>query len=64
MKAYEDFKYNEWRVIIENTLPEILKTNLLVKGASDLNLVMPLNTDPETGTFIIFFNPFFNLLSF
>jgi dynein heavy chain len=49
MKAYEDVKYNEWRINIENTLPEILKTNLLVKDAGDKNLVLPLNTDPETG---------------
>ncbi len=54
MKAYEDIKYNEWRINIENTLPEILKTNLLVKEAGDKNLVLPLNVDPETGNSIFF----------
>ncbi len=31
MKSYEDIKYNEWRIKVENILPEILKTNLITK---------------------------------
>jgi hypothetical protein len=60
MKAYEDIKYNEWRINIENTLPEILKTNLLVKEAGDKNLVLPLNVDPETGNLFFLLNNFFS----
>lgn len=53
MKAYEDQKYNEWKANIEAILPEILKTNLLAKPSDkiDPNLIMPVNSDPETGRF-------------
>ena len=56
IKAFEDLKYNEWKVHVEAILPDILKTNLLVKAGSvnpnkvENTLVMPLNTDPETGS--------------
>lgn len=52
IKAYEDMKYNEWKLTVENTLPEILKTNLLIKPKDrvDQNLILPANSDPETGT--------------
>ncbi len=58
IKAFEDFKYNEWKCNVESTLPEILKTNLLIK-ASQLNktanpLILPLNSDPETGKYLFY----------
>jgi hypothetical protein len=51
MKVYEDSKFNEWRVEIQNILPDLLKTNLLIKpkNKQELNLALPQNTDPETG---------------
>ena len=53
IKAYEDLKYNEWRHHVESILPEILKTNLLIKASnaskSENMLILPLNEDPETG---------------
>ena len=54
MKSYEDQKFNEWKVNVEIILPEILKTNLLVKPKDklDQSLIVPSNTDPETGSII------------
>ena len=51
MRAYEDAKFNEWRVQVESKLPEILKSNLLIKpkDKDKLELAMPANVDPETG---------------
>ena len=51
MRAFEDAKYNEWRVQVESKLPEILKSNLLIKpkDKDKLELAMPANVDPETG---------------
>lgn len=55
LKAFEDTKYFEWRFNVENVLPEILKTNILVKARDkpNANLVMPINTNPHTGIFKI-----------
>lgn len=50
MKAFEDVKYSEWRAEVEAKLPEILKSNLLVKPKDRHDLVLPANTDPDTGT--------------
>ena len=55
IKAYEDVKFHEWRINIENILPEILKTNLLIKPKykpSETNLILPANVNPDTGIFI------------
>lgn len=51
IKSYEDGKYYEWSATVENILPDILKTNLLVKPKDkiDPSLIMPANTDPDTG---------------
>lgn len=51
LKAFEDMKYNEWRINVENILPGILKKNLLIKPKykPDYNLALPAHNDPETG---------------
>jgi hypothetical protein len=56
MKVYEDSKFNDWRVEIQSILPDLLKTNLLIKPKNkhDLNLALPQNTDPETGNYNCF----------
>ena len=55
MKMYEDLKFNEWRIEITSILPDILKANLLVKPKNrSENLLLPQNTDPETGLFAHF----------
>jgi hypothetical protein len=51
MKSFEDAKYNEWRINIGNILPDLLKSNLLIrpKDMIDHTLILPVNKDPETG---------------
>lgn len=51
LKSYEDMKYAEWRINVENILPSILKKNLLVKPKykPDFSLALPANTDPDSG---------------
>ncbi len=51
MKAYEDLKYHEWKLNVENSLPDLLKTNILIKLKDKMSsdLILPANKDPETG---------------
>lgn len=49
MKAFEDAKYNEWRLSVEATLPELLKSNLLSKPPERTEKVLPSAIDGETG---------------
>ena len=44
MKAYEDTKYNAWRIEVENTLPEILRRNLLVKPPEKIEVTVMVPT--------------------
>lgn len=50
-------KFNEWKLNVENILPNILKKNLLIKPKykPDYNLQLPAHTDLDTGKFIFFF---------
>jgi hypothetical protein len=54
MKAYEDAKFDEWRVHVEEILPELLKANLLIKPKHNKNSNIPVLTSVDQETGIIF----------
>jgi hypothetical protein len=66
MKSFEDAKYNEWRTNTENILPDLLKSNLLIKPRDMIehNLVLPVNKDPETGKLMRIHRKFLNVSMF
>lgn len=41
MKAFEDLKYEQWKENVENTLPGLLKRNLLVKRSFQASAQTP-----------------------
>jgi dynein heavy chain len=51
MKAFEDTKYNAWRIDVENILPDILKNNLLVKPNDkiEVTVMVPLLSGHDVG---------------
>ena len=51
MKAYEDMKYNAWRIEVENTLPDILKNNLLAKphGKTEVTVMVTTLSGNDVG---------------
>lgn len=51
IKAYEDRNYNQWRITTESVLPDILKSNLIVKpsGKTEATVMVPTLTGGEVG---------------